>query len=137
MGVPEIIYEGGYPHRRYEQLMLTEQESEEKSRAYLEKMQARRSLRHFSDKPVPQSIIDQLLLTAGTAPSGAHKQPWSFCAVSNPGLKQQIRQAAEQEERESYQNRMPESWLQDLAPLGTDWKKPFLETAPWLIIGSA
>jgi iodotyrosine deiodinase len=73
-------------------------------------------------------------MTASSAPSGAHKQPWTFCAISNPELKKSIREAAEKEEYESYHGRMSERWLRDLAPIGTDWHKPFLETAPWLIV---
>jgi iodotyrosine deiodinase len=94
----------------------------------------RRSIRDFSDKPIPRSIIEMLILTASTAPSGAHKQPWTFCAISNGELKSKIRVAAEQEEKESYSGRMSEEWLADLAPLGTDWNKPFLDVAPWLIM---
>lgn len=94
----------------------------------------RRTVRDISNTPVAKEVIDQLLLSAGTAPSGAHKQPWTFCAVSNTALKTQIRAAAEKEEKESYDNRMSDEWLKDLAPLGTDWQKPFLEEAPWLII---
>lgn len=97
-------------------------------------MEARRSLREFSDKPVDQKIIETIIKTASTAPSGAHKQPWTFCAVQNPEIKKQIRVAAEQEEYESYNGRMTEEWLKDLKPFETDWNKPFLEVAPWLII---
>ncbi len=75
-----------------------------------------------------------MILTASTAPSGAHKQPWTFCVVTDSNLKREIRIAAEQEEKESYENRMTEEWLKDLEPIGTDWKKPFLETAPYLIV---
>lgn len=97
-------------------------------------MEIRRSLRFFSDLPVPKDAIEQLIMTASSAPSGAHKQPWTFCAVSNADLKRQIREAAEEEEYRSYHGRMSEEWLRDLAPFGTDWHKPFLQTAPWLII---
>jgi nitroreductase len=97
-------------------------------------MNRRRSLRYFSDKPLPREVIENLIKTASTAPSGAHKQPWTFCAVSDPAIKSQIREAAEKEEYESYNGRMSEEWLRDLAPLGTDWHKPFLEIAPWLIV---
>ncbi len=97
-------------------------------------MEKRRSLRFFSDQPVPKEAMEQLIMTASTAPSGANKQPWTFCAVSNPYLKRQIRQAAEEEEYRSYNGRMSEEWLRDLAPFGTDWHKPFLETAPWLVV---
>jgi iodotyrosine deiodinase len=97
-------------------------------------MNQRRSVRDFSDKPVPETVIRNLILAAGTAPSGAHKQPWTFCAVSNLELKKAIRKAAEKEEFDNYNGRMSEEWIRDLAPLGTDWKKEFLEIAPWLII---
>lgn len=101
---------------------------------YHDFMEKRRSLRFFSDHPVPKEAIEQILLTASTAPSGAHKQPWIFCAVSNPEIKSKIRAAAEEEEYRSYHGRMSEEWLRDLEPFATDWHKPFLETAPWLII---
>ena len=97
-------------------------------------MEGRRTCRDFSDKPVAKEIIDNIILTASTSPSGAHKQPWTFCVVSNPEIKNQIRIEAEKEEQESYGGRMPEEWLKDLAPIGTDWQKPFLEIAPYLII---
>ncbi len=103
-------------------------------RDFYECMQKRRSLRFFSGHPVPKAAIEQILMTASTAPSGAHKQPWTFCAVSSQDIKRQIRIAAEEEEYRSYHGRMSEEWLRDLVPFGTDWQKPFLETAPWLII---
>ena len=101
---------------------------------YFEWMNERRTVRDFSNKPIPENIIENIILSAGTAPSGAHKQPWTFCVVKNPEIKRQIRLAAEKEERESYENRMTAEWLRDLEPLGTDWHKPFLETAPYLIV---
>ena len=98
-------------------------------------MSGRRSVRHFSAKPVPRECIELAIRTASTAPSGANRQPWRFVAVSDAGLKRQIREAAETEERLSYEGgRMPLEWLQALAPLGTDWHKPFLETVPWLVV---
>ncbi len=97
-------------------------------------MNQRRTVRDFSDAPVPREVIEYILKTASTAPSGANKQPWTFCVVSDPVLKKQIREAAEKEEYESYHSRMSAEWLEDLAHLGTDWHKPFLETAPYLII---
>lgn len=105
-----------------------------RSRAYREFLETRRSLRFFSDQPVPKEVIEQIVMAASTAPSGAHKQPWTFCAVSDPAIKSEIRKAAEEEEYCSYHGRMSETWLKDLQPLGTYWHKPFLETAPWLII---
>ena len=112
----------------------TEAELLVRSRAFFEQMNSRRTVRDFSDKPVPGAVIEQLIMTASTAPSGAHKQPWTFCVIGDPGLKTQIREAAEAEEYRSYTSRMSAEWLEDLAPLGTDWQKPFLETAPYLII---
>lgn len=106
----------------------------QRSRDFYQEMNTRRTLRMFSDKPVPRELIEQLLMTAGTAPSGAHKQPWTFCAVGDPQIKAQIREAAEKEEYVNYHGRMSEEWLQDLEPFGTDWNKPFLETAPWLLV---
>lgn len=96
-------------------------------------LQRRRTVRQFSDRPVPRSIIERCLLAAGTAPSGAHQQPWHFVAISDPAIKSKIREAAEVEEREFYQRRAPQEWLDALRPLGTDEHKPYLEAAPWLI----
>ncbi len=107
---------------------------EDRSRSFYELMDKRRSVREFSDKPISKEVIDQLILTASSAPSGAHKQPWTFCAVSNPEIKQKIREAAEKEEYENYHGRMSEDWLEDLKQFGTDWHKSFLTTAPWLIV---
>jgi nitroreductase len=129
----EILVEG-FPHIRYHHPSLKPDDSLKASREFYLKMNTRRSLRHFSDKAVDKSVIENILKTAGTAPSGAHKQPWTFCAISSMDLKKKIREAAEKEEYESYHSRMPESWLKDLAPLGTDWQKPFLETVPWIIV---
>ncbi len=106
----------------------------EKATSFYTFMDERRSCRDFSDKPIPKTVIENIILTASTAPSGAHKQPWTFCVVSNPKIKTQIRIEAEKEEFESYNNRMPEEWKKILLPLQTDWKKPFLEIAPYLII---
>jgi nitroreductase len=93
----------------------------------------RRTVRHFSDRPVPREIIENCIRAAGTAPSGAHQQPWHFVAASDATIKRQIREGAEVEEREFYEHRAPPEWLEALAPLGTDAEKPFLEVAPWLI----
>ena len=124
----------GYPFISYSKITYDAAEMIERSRSFYKHMNARRTCRDFSDKPVPKEVIENILLTASTAPSGAHKQPWTFCVVSNAELKKQIRIAAEAEEKESYDNRMSDEWLKDLAPIGTDWQKPFLETAPYLII---
>jgi nitroreductase len=96
-------------------------------------MGTRRTVRHFSDRPVAREVIDQCLLTAGGAPSGANLQPWHFVVVGDPAVKRRIREAAEEEEREFYAHRAPQEWLDALAPLGTDANKPFLETAAYLI----
>ena len=101
--------------------------------AFCEQMQRRRTVRQFSNRPVPQEIIEQCVRAAATAPSGANLQPWHFVVVSNQAVKHQIRIAAEQEELEFYNRRAPKEWLDALAPLGTDEHKPFLELAPYLI----
>lgn len=113
---------------------LTEAESVARAAAFFDGMDARRSVREFSDRPVPRAVIEHAIATASTAPSGAHMQPWTFVAVSDADLKRRIREAAEAEERASYDGRMSDEWLEALAPLGTDWRKPFLETAPWLVV---
>jgi len=124
----------GYEFVEYQHDSYTEEETVKRSQSFYQWMDERRTVRDFSDKPIPKEVIDNLILTASTAPSGAHKQPWTFCVVSNPELKTQIRKAAEEEEFESYNSRMPPEWLDDLKPLQTDWHKPFLEIAPYLII---
>ncbi len=124
----------GHPYISLEHLPLTQEEMLNKSEENFQKMDRRRSVRDFSSQNVPIQVVENIIKTASSAPSGAHKQPWTFCVVSNPDLKQKIRQAAEKEEKESYNSRMSERWLKDLEPLGTDWQKPFLEIAPYLII---
>ncbi|MGH2569512.1 MAG: nitroreductase family protein, partial [Bacteroidota bacterium] len=109
------------------------QEQLQRARAFYEQCQKRRTVREFSDTPVSRELLELLIKTAGTAPSGANKQPWRFVVVTDPKLKHEIRLAAEAEERESYEQRMPQEWLDDLAALGTDWHKEFLDIAPALI----
>ncbi|NNF28401.1 MAG: nitroreductase family protein [Gemmatimonadetes bacterium] len=104
-----------------------------RAREFLEEMRRRRTVREFSDRPVPREVIEDCLLTAGTAPNGANRQPWHFVVVGDPGVKARIREAAEEEERSFYRERAPADWLEALAPLGTDEDKPFLEQAPILI----
>ncbi|BDD08168.1 oxidoreductase [Fulvitalea axinellae] len=118
----------------YKGLNFTESDTLERSKEFYGLMDKRRSVRDFSDKPVPKKVIDNIIRTASTAPSGAHKQPWTFCVVSNAELKSRIRKMAEEEEYKSYHGRMSDEWLDDLKPLGTDWVKEFLDIAPWLII---
>lgn len=102
--------------------------------AFYEALRARRTVREFSAEPVPFALIEQAVLTAASAPSGANQQPWHFAIVSQPEIKRRIRQAAEAEEYENYHGRFPDDWLQTLAQFGTDWHKEFLETAPYLIV---
>lgn len=109
-------------------------EQARRARDFHELMRRRRTVRDFSPEPVPREIIDLAVQTAGTAPSGANQQPWRFVIVGDAGIKRKIRLAAEEEERENYSGRFPDDWLQVLAPLGTDWRKEFLEIAPWLIV---
>lgn len=101
--------------------------------AFADDLHRRRTVRDFSDRPIPAGVLDSCIRAAGSAPSGANIQPWHFVVVTDPGSKRQIREAAEQEEREFYAHRATREWLDALAPLGTDWEKPFLETAPALI----
>lgn len=124
----------GFPFESYTKESFSAKEMEDKSADFYEWMDKRRTCRDFSDKPIPKEVIDNILLAASTAPSGAHKQPWTFCVVSDAAIKKQIRAAAEHEEKKSYAGRMSEEWLKDLEPIGTDWEKPFLEIAPYLII---
>jgi iodotyrosine deiodinase len=105
-----------------------------RSRAFLAAMETRRTVRHFAPDPVPFELIANAVATANTAPSGAHFQPWRFVVVSDPAVKHQIREAAEVEERENYARRFPDEWKRALARLGTDWRKSFLDTAPYLIV---
>lgn len=130
----EIKMIDGYPFEKYNREVFSDEVVMKRSEDYYENLEQRRSVRNFSDKPIPKQVIENIIKTASTAPSGAHKQPWTFAVVSNPALKKQIRAAAEQEEHESYTKRMSEEWLEDLKPLQTDWQKPFLEIAPYLII---
>jgi iodotyrosine deiodinase len=109
------------------------EEMERRAADFLDAMRRRRTVRHFSDRPVPRRVIEDCVAAAATAPSGANMQPWRFVVISDAAIKARIRAAAEREEREFYSSRAPEGWLKALAPLGTDADKPFLETAPWLI----
>ena len=111
-----------------------ESEMLERARGYADEAARRRSVRDFSAEPVAREIIEQCLLAAGSAPSGANRQPWHFSVISNAAIKRKIRIAAEEEETEFYQRRAPQAWLDALTPFGTDANKPFLETAPYLIV---
>lgn len=113
---------------------LSKQEMLERSQNFYHLLDARRSIREFSDKAINEDILHNIILSASTAPSGAHKQPWTFCLVKSSEYKQKIREAAEKEEYENYHGRMSDEWLEDLEKFGTDHIKPFLETAPYLIV---
>lgn len=123
-----------YPFVPHRPTRLDAAEMVARARAWFEHMDARRSVRHFSDEPVPREAIEWAIRAASTAPSGAHMQPWTFVAIDDPARKREIRLAAEEEERKSYEHRMSPQWLRALAPLGTDWRKPYLETAPYLVV---
>jgi nitroreductase len=110
------------------------EEMKQRAIEFRQHMQRRRTVRQFSDRPVPREILEECLLTAGSAPNGANLQPWHFVVVSDPNVKREIRIAAEQEEDEFYHRRAPREWLDALSAIGTDEHKPFLETAPYLIV---
>jgi nitroreductase len=112
---------------------LKASEHRELAQAFYQRLSSRRTIREFSDKPIPDGVLENLILTAGSAPNGANLQPWHFAVVRDPALKRKIRVAAEEEEAAFYSGRAPDEWLEVLAPLGTDQDKPFLEVAPALI----
>ena len=122
-----------FPHLPLDFLHLRPAEMTARSQEFLELMRRRRTVRDFAPDPVPRALIETAIRTAGTAPSGANQQPWTFAAISDPERKRRIREAAEVEERAFYSGRAGDEWLTALGPLGTGWQKPFLETAPWLI----
>ncbi len=120
------------PYSTYREYPL--EEMRERALTFRKEMERRRTIRSFSSRPVPREIIEECLRAAGTAPNGANMQPWHFVVVSDAYVKKHIREAAEAEEREFYQRRASREWLDALEPLGTDWRKPFLEEAPWVIV---
>lgn len=126
MSTPKLIPLAGY--RQY-----STDEMKQRAVSFYEQMKRRRTVRQFSDRPIPREVIEQCILAAATAPSGANLQPWQFVVIADPDVKHQIRIAAEEEEKEFYTRRAPQEWLEALAPLGTDEHKQFLETAPYLI----
>ena len=117
----------------YNPIQIHETESLFKSEMYYRWLDKRRSIREFSSRSVAKEIIENIIRSASTSPSGAHKQPWVFCAISNQKIKAEIRKAAEKEEYENYHSRMSEEWLVELKTFDTNWEKPFLEIAPWII----
>ena len=124
----------GFEHIRYKGLCINSEDAIERSEKFLLEMDQRRTVREFDTRPVPLKVLENIILTASSAPSGAHKQPWTFCLISDPAIKKKIRSGAEEEEKISYASRMPDQWKSDLKPLGTTWEKPFLEDAPYLIV---
>lgn len=120
------------PLSEYEELPV--EEMRRRASHFYRRIRRRRTVREFSDRPVPREIIESCLLAAGTAPSGANQQPWHFVVVTDPSLKKKIREGAEEEERAFYSGRAPDEWLEALSHLGTDEHKPFLEIAPYLIV---
>ncbi len=123
-----------YPFIPFKMSKLSSDEMTKRSEVFYNELKQRRSIRHFSSTPIPRSVIENIIMTASSAPSGANKQPWTFCIIESADIKRKIREAAEKEEKLNYKERMTESWLRDLAPLGTDEHKPFLEDAPYLIV---
>ena len=128
----EAEEEPGFITLEFEELPHTEMAS--RADEFYVMMDKRRTTRHFSDRKVPRKLIERAIQTAGTSPSGAHLQPWTFVAVANPEIKRSIREAAEKEEMKTYSARMPESWAEVLRPLGTDHVKEHLTEAPWVVI---
>ena len=123
-----------YPLRPLNFTTVSAEETLVRARRFYEEMNQRRTTRDFATTPVARESIEYAIRTAGTAPSGAHQQPWMFVAVSDPAIKSAIREAAEREEREFYDGRAPKDWIEALAPLGTDQHKPHLSDAPWLVV---
>jgi nitroreductase len=123
------------PFVPYRPPRVPEAEVADRADLFFDLMDQRRSVRMFSSDPVPRDAIERAIATASTAPSGAHRQPWTFVLIGEPGIKRQIRIAAEEEERTNYEGgRLPADWLEALEPLGTDWHKEFLETVPWIVV---
>jgi nitroreductase len=132
---PEYPYTDQGEFVPYNDERRSPEEMQQAARVFFDLMSSRRSIRTFSSDPVPRELIDLAVRTAGSAPSGAHQQPWTFVVVGDQEVKQKIRLAAEEEERTNYlDGRMPDDWKDEIARLGTSWHKPYLETAPWLVV---
>ena len=130
----KIKVQGGFEFEEYIKETYPAAEVMERSQQFMDWINKRRSIRQFSDKPIPKEVIENILMSASAAPSGANKQPWTFCVISNAELKSKIRAAAEKEEYESYNGRMSDEWMEDLKKFQTDWHKPFIDIAPYIII---
>lgn len=120
--------------QKFEFVKLSPEEQQKNSAEFFKSMNQRRSLRHFSDRSIPEGVVENIIKTASTAPSGAHKQPWFFAVITSSEMKKKIKEAAEKEEYDNYNGRMSEEWLADLQKFDTNWEKPFLEIAPVLIV---
>ena len=118
----------------YKAADFSAEEQQKRSEEFFKELNNRRSVREFSDQPIPKGVLENIIRTASTAPSGAHKQPWFFAVITSREMKKKIREAAEKEEYENYHGRMSDDWLKDLEKFDTDWHKPFLEIAPALIV---
>ena len=123
-----------YPFIPYRPTRHDPAEMRRRAEDFYHHLDSRRSVREFSDEPVPRELVEYAIRTASTAPSGAHRQPWRFVVIGDPEIKRKIRIAAEEEEKKSYEDRMPDDWLEALKPFGTDWRKPFLEIVPWIVV---
>jgi len=123
-----------YPFVPFSRETYSEEEMIERSKEFYDWADCRRSVRDFSSKNIPVEVMENILMTASSAPSGAHKQPWTFCLISNKQLKSRLRALAEEEEKKSYDGRMSDEWLEDLAPLGTNSIKEFIDIAPWVVV---
>jgi iodotyrosine deiodinase len=128
------MQESKHPFLPFERETYSNEEMLKRSSDFYKWADTRRSVRDFSSKEVPKEVMENILKTASTAPSGAHKQPWTFCLISNETLKSKLRALAEEEEKKSYGGRMSDDWIKDLEPLGTDWQKEFIDIAPWIVI---
>lgn len=128
------MHEADRPHRPLDFRRLPPGKMLRRAEKFHDDLQRRRSVRSFSPEPVPRRLIELAIRTGSTAPSGAHRQPWTWVAVSDPALKARLREAVEEEERRSYEERMPGEWLDALAPLGTGWQKPHVTDAPWIVV---
>ncbi|CAH1792401.1 unnamed protein product [Owenia fusiformis] len=129
-----VDHEAGKEHIPFTIERLSKAEMTRRSQEFYQEMNKRRSVRFFSDEPFPQEVMDNIIRTGGTSPSGAHTQPWTYVVVKSPEIKKEIREIIEEEEEVNYRRRMGDKWVQDLACIGTDWNKPYLEIAPYLVI---